>query len=290
MSLSVKDKVINHFLTRYLLEPRLSKYLDSRNVATRKKMGTDGARKLVLKYINELKINNDKIYVLKLDIKKYFYNIDHDVLKNLLIDKLDSFEYDLMCKIIDSTDKEYINKEIKKIVNNKEIDVPYYEMGKGLPIGNMTSQFLSIYYLYKLDHYIVHNLKLEYYVRYMDDFLIFDTDKKKLEDAMKIITNKLESEYKLEVNKKKTWISDIKYEFSFLGLTYKVINKKIVIRIKRSNIDKIKKKTRELRFNLDNGYISYKSAFSSIMTYKGFFKDADTRIIDRIIEKNFYEK
>lgn len=55
MSLSVKDKVINHFVTRYILENKLTKYLDERNVATRKGMGTDYAVKLVIKYMNKLK-------------------------------------------------------------------------------------------------------------------------------------------------------------------------------------------------------------------------------------------
>lgn len=49
----------------------------------------------------------------------------------------------------------------------------------------MTSQFLSIYYLYKLDHFIVNDLHLKYYVRYMDEFIILDSDINKLKDAKK---------------------------------------------------------------------------------------------------------
>ena len=170
MSLSVKDKVINHFITKYVLENSLSKYLDERNVATRKGMGTDYAIKLVKKYINKLKCKYDNFYVLKLDISKYFYSVDHDVLKKLMADKLDIYEYDIISKIIDSTNKIYINETINELKLKNSVDIPLYEYGKGLPIGNMTSQFLSIYYLNKLDHFIVHDLKLKYYVRYMDYF------------------------------------------------------------------------------------------------------------------------
>ena len=166
MSLSIKDKIINHFVTRYALEAKLTKYLDPRNVATRKGMGTDYGIRLVIKYLKKLK--NNKFYILKIDISKYFYSIDHEVLKELLVDKLDSYEYDLICKIIDSTNEEYINSTINKIKEKNNIEVPLYYHGRGLPIGNMTSQFLSIFYLYKLDHYIVHDLKLKYYVKYMD--------------------------------------------------------------------------------------------------------------------------
>ena len=248
MSLSVKDKVINHFITKYVLENSLSKYLDERNVATRKGMGTDYAIKLVKKYINKLKCKYDNFYVLKLDISKYFYSVDHDVLKKLMADKLDIYEYDIISKIIDSINKNYINETINKVKKNN--DIPLYEYNKGLPIGNMTSQFLSIYYLYKLDHFIVNDLHLKYYVRYMDDFIILDNDIKKLKEAKKIITDKLEKEYKLKINEKKTWINNIKYGFNFLGYTYKVIDKKTIIKIKRSNIDKIKKRIKEVKYLL----------------------------------------
>lgn len=219
MSLSVKDKVINHFITRYVLEKKLIKYLNDRNVATRKGMGTDYA------IINKVKKNND---------------------------------------------------------------IPLYEYNKGLPIGNMTSQFLSIYYLYKLDYFIVNDLHLKYYVRYMDDFIILDNDIKKLKEAKKIITDKLEKEYKLKINEKKTWINNIKYGFSFLGYTYKVIDKKTIIKIKRSNIDKIKKRIKEVKYLFNTGKMGYYSTFCSIMTYLNSYKYADDRKIKRLIDKYWY--
>ena len=197
MSLSVSDKIINHFVTRYSLEKNLTKYLDPRNIATRKNMGTDYGIKLVRKYLNKLKKDNDMFYILKIDISKYFYSIDHNVLKSELKDKLDDYEYDIISKIIDTTNEEYVNKEIFHNISKHNLDLPLYYFGKGLPIGNMTSQFLSIFYLHKLDHFIVHDLKLKYYVRYMDDFIIMDKDLNKLKQAREIIIEKLEQEYKL---------------------------------------------------------------------------------------------
>lgn len=290
MSLSVKDKVINHFITKYVLENSLSKYLDERNVATRKGMGTDYAIKLVKKYINKLKCKYDNFYVLKLDISKYFYSVDHDVLKKLMADKLDIYEYDIISKIIDSTNKIYINETINELKLKNSVDIPLYEYGKGLPIGNMTSQFLSIYYLNKLDHFIVHDLKLKYYVRYMDDFIILDSDINKLKDAKKTIIDKLEKEYKLMINEKKTWINNMKYGFSFLGYTYKVIDKKAIIKIKRSNIDKIKKRIKEVKYLFNTGKMGYYSTFCSIMTYSNSYKYVDDRKIKRLIDKYWYNE
>ena len=288
MSLSIKDKIINHFVTRYALEAKLTKYLDLRNVATRKGMGTDYGIRLVIKYLKKLKSN--KFYILKIDISKYFYSIDHEVLKELLVDKLDSYEYDLICKIIDSTNEEYINSTINKIKKDNKVEVPLYYHGLGLSIGNVSSQILSIFYLYKLDHYIVHDLKLKYYVRYMDDFIIMDSDLEKLKKAKDIIIDKLDKKYKLKVNRKKTKIVSCKEGFSFLGYIFKVIDKKLVIKIKRSNLEKIKKRIKQLRYLLDRNKISHYRAFCSIMTYSNCYKYTENIRILKLIDRYFFHE
>ena len=75
-----------------ILEPKLTKYLDNRNIATRKGMGTDYGIRLMKKYL-EINKKYDTFYVLKIDIRKYFYSIDHEVLHNMLKNDLDSDEY-----------------------------------------------------------------------------------------------------------------------------------------------------------------------------------------------------
>ena len=210
MSLNMKDKIINHYVARFILLPKLNKYLDIRNCATRKNMGYDYAIKLLKRYI-ECNKKYGKFYILKIDISKYFYSIDHNILKELLKDKLNEEEYKIVSRIIDSTNESYINKIIINIKNNllikdknrcNEINkLPLYEYNKGLPIGNMTSQILSIFYLYKLDHYIIHNLNLKYMVRYMDDYIIISNDKNKLKKALKEIEYILNKKYKLNINK-----------------------------------------------------------------------------------------
>ena len=77
----------------------------------------------------------------------------------------------------------------------KEIkNIPNYKFGKGLPIGNMTSQFLAIFYLSDIDHYIKEVLRYKYYIRYMDDLVILDCNKKKLLKGFKLIKEMLEKE------------------------------------------------------------------------------------------------
>ena len=211
MSLAMRDKVINHYFTRYVLMPKLTKFLDDRNVATRKNMGTQAGINYVKKFLEKNK-RYDKFYILKIDISKYFYTIDHAILKKMLKNHLDDFEYQYVVSIIDSTNCPYINdsirflkeRELSRSDRKQEIDkIPYYEAGKGLPIGNMCSQFLSIFYLNALDHKIIHDFHIKHYVRYMDDFLLIDPDKKHLENCLKEIEQILKEDYKLTLNKNK---------------------------------------------------------------------------------------
>ena len=109
-------------------------------------MGTSCALKMFKKEIKNFK-KYDNFYFFKLDISKYFYSINHEVLKSLLINDLNEEEYDLVSKIIDSTNKDYVNRKISYLESKINEKLPKYEFGCGLPIGNLTSQFLAIFYL-----------------------------------------------------------------------------------------------------------------------------------------------
>ncbi len=292
MSLKILDKIINHFTTRYILEPKLTKYLDYRNIATRKGMGTDYGIWLIKKYL-EMNKKYDTFYSLKIDISKYFYSINHEVLLGMLKNELDNDEYILVNSIINSTNYDYINKQIihlKEIYQNKyhdrleELDsIPLYSYRKGLPIGNLTSQFLSIYYLNRLDHYIVHDLKIKCYLRYMDDFILIHHDKKYLKYCLLKIRNILNKQYKLEINLKKTQISNIKHGFTILGYRFQVINKKTIIHIKKDTKNRIKRKVKENKYLLDQNVSNFSKVFSSINNYYYSYKYSDEakKIVDQ---------
>lgn len=224
----------------------------------------------------------DEFYILKIDISKYFYNIDHDVLKSLIKPYLDNDEYLYICSVIDSTNKKYINETIVKLKNHElsynvkcreEIEnIPLYAYKKGLPIGNLTSQFLAIYYLNELDHYIIHDLKLPKYIRYMDDFIIMCEDKEKLKEALAKIEEVLNNKYKLKLNRKKTKLIKSSNGFTFLGYRFRVINRKTIVTLCSSTKNRIKKKVKENKYLYKNGYINFEKVFSSVNTYLYGFK------------------
>lgn len=297
MSLPIKDKVVNHFVTRTILEPQLTKYLDPRNIATRKNMGTDYGVRKIKQYL-ELNKKYKNFYILKMDISKYFYSIDHEVLKNMLKDKLSPFDFNLISHIIDSTNLSIINETIQK---QKEIftfkypsraqeiaDIPFYMKGKGLPIGNMTSQFLSIFYLYKLDHHIVHDLKIPHYIRYMDDFILVHPDREYLKKVRDEVITILNKDYKLQVNKKKTKIVSAKEGFAFLGYTFKVINKKTILHVNARTTTKVIKSIKKKKYEYQKGMINYEQAFCSISTFLYSFKHAKNMKIKNAIFKYWF--
>lgn len=279
MSLNMPEKVINHYFTTNYLIPKLDKLLDDRNVATRVGKGTDYALSLVRKYIEYYKRCNEKFYVLKIDISKFFYKIDHEKLKDMLKDDLSYDEYLFACKIIDSTNYDYINDKINSILNkNPGLILPLYEYGKGLPIGNLSSQCLSVYYLNRLDHFIIHDLHLKNYVRYMDDFLIFSNDRDYLYRCKYIIVDKLINEYKLSVNKKKTFIIDGKIGFTFLGYKFMIRNNRTIMIVKKSSLRSMKKRVKRNKNLYERGEITFEKYFSSLINYYFSYRASKMKI------------
>lgn len=275
MSQNITDKVINHLVSKYYLIDIFDKSFIDSNIATRINKGTHYGIKLTKKYLNEMKRKYDDFYYLKFDISKYFYNIDHDVIKDIIKSKIkDKKVLNIINNIIDSTDSEYVNNEINKLkaneinrinklnISNKEKkikmdeinNIPYYRKRKGLPIGNMTSQILAITYLNELDHYIKEKLKIKYYIRYMDDGILIHYDKEYLKYCLREI-EKILNKYELKVNPKKTKINNIKSGMDFLGFRFYVKNNKIILKLRNDCKKRFKKKIKNFNYNI---YQSYK--------------------------------
>lgn len=278
MSQSITDKIINHLVAKYFLVDVFDKGFIDTNIATRIGKGTHYGLAKLKKYLNTIKLSNDNFYYLKFDISKYFYNIDHDVVKELIRRKIkDKKVLKIIDNIIDSTDSDYINesisilkeKEIKRInnlnISDKEKtikieeinNIPFYLKGKGFPIGNMTSQVLAILYLNELDHYIKEVLNIKYYIRYMDDGVLIHENKEYLKyclSKIKIILSK----YKLKLNLRKTEINSIKKELDFLGYRYSIKNNKVIMKVRNDCKKRFKKKMKEFKYDV---YQSYKGHF-----------------------------
>lgn len=162
MSSTLEDKIVNHVICKKVLLP-LDKYLIDSNCATRIGRGTSYARYLLDKYLVNIKNKSSTFYILKFDFKKYFYKINHKVLLKKLSKYLSNNDLLLIKEILNTTNYDYINNTISKLGMDT-----FYKKDTGLPIGNYTSQFLAVFYLNDLDHFIKEKLDCKYYIRYMD--------------------------------------------------------------------------------------------------------------------------
>lgn len=284
MSDTIYDKIVNYVVAYKILLPALSSSLIDQNVATRKGMGAKKAYYYFEKYANTLK-NNGNVYVLKIDIKKYFYNINHLILMNLLKRYIkDELVLKLILSIINQTNSDYINKDINYLKENvindlyyknisikekneliKKIkEIPLYKDGKGLSIGNVCSQILAVFYLNEFDHYVKEKLKCKYYIRYMDDIIVLSNDKLFLKNIYNLIEIEL-SKYDLSVNPKSN-IYKLNNSFTFLGRTYYIKKDNVFYRCRSVTYNGIIKKINYLR-NKD-----FKKYYPSKISYRGYLK------------------
>lgn len=285
MSQSIEDKVINHLIAKYLLVDVYENIYTNSMCATRINKGSSYGISLVKKYLNEIKYKNSNFYYLKLDIKKYFYNIDHDILKSILNRKIkDKDALEVLYKIIDSTNSTYINDCIRKLKNdrikyldNLELiketeEIPLYEYNKGCSIGNQTSQAFGLIYLCDFNHYLKEDLHLKYVVNYMDDFIIIHEDKKYLNYCLEKIEKYLTNKLKLELNINKTKINGIKNGIDFLGYRFIIKSNKIIMKLRTRVKNNFTRKIKNLILLVNNNYIDEKAFYKWLSSYNGLLK------------------
>ncbi|MBO5138225.1 MAG: RNA-directed DNA polymerase [Bacilli bacterium] len=241
-SLPFKDRVVIRCFCDQVLKKKIEPKLIYDNTACRKEKGTDFAIKRLEKFLRHeyLLENNNNIYFLKADIRKYFPSIDHKILLNILE------------KINFSEDEMWM---IRKLIleqpdNNK----------KGLPLGNQSSQWFALLYLNTIDRYIKEKLRIKAYVRYMDDMILIHRDKKYLKECLQKIEEICNSKLNLELNDK-TQISMVKNGIDFLGYRH-ILNEKgkIIRKLRASSKVRMKRHVKTLgklkRKNIvDNDYV-----------------------------------
>lgn len=143
---------------------------------------------------------------------------------------------------------------------------------RGIPIGNLTSQLFVNIYLDKLDQFVKNDLKIKYYLRYVDDFVILDQDKKKLCQIKKLITQFLKEKLFLEMHPRKQTIAPVEKGIDFLG--YVVFEKFCLLR--KSNKEKFRKRLKKMKKALRENRLSKENALASITSWLAHAQHAQT--------------
>lgn len=237
VSQGIIDKIVNHLVARYILYPAILPCLLDVNVASRKGLGTAAGLKIAQEFNRKCKVKYGSYYILKCDISKFFSSINHEILKEKIKRRIKEKEsLDIVFRIIDSNEP-------------------------GLFIGSMTSQILAVFYLNDLDHFIKEKLKVKYYVRYQDDFLLFHESKEYLQYCYNEIKKFLENE-KLMLNKK-TRIFKNTDNYIFLGRNAKG---------RYVRYRNVKRKLKARRYKYEKGQIPLGSYVGSLTCYEELLK------------------
>jgi len=203
-----RDRVVHHALCQ-VIEPIFDRTFIYDTYANRLGKGTHQAIERYQYYAQRYP------YVLKCDIRKFFASIDHQILKEKL-------RWKIRCK-----DTLWLIDSIIDASNPQEPHLIYFpgddlfspqERKRGLPIGNLTSQFWGNVYLNRFDHFIKEELGVPGYIRYVDDFVLFATSNEELREWKRVIKEKL-AELRLVPHPGKTRIYQVKDGVPFLGFT-----------------------------------------------------------------------
>ena len=264
MALEFRDRVAQHAIYRQL-NPLLDKQFIFDSYACRKKKGTHKAVQRLQYWFRQVERKPGQYYYLKLDISKYFYRIDHEILLGILREKI--ADKDLL----------YI---LEGIVNCEDTsfglplgadigEMPMCEMlaEVGLPIGNLTSQMFANLYLDQLDQFCKHKLRLRYYIRYMDDVIIVHNSKKHLENVKREIAAFLADRLHLQLNNK-TCIRPVYMGAEFVG--FRVWSTHVKLRKKTA-----KKMVKRLKFVFSAyrmGEIDREKMERTVASYRGILQ------------------
>jgi retron-type reverse transcriptase len=245
-----RDRVVHHALVR-VIDPIFDKIFIYDSCANR----TDKGNLFTIKRFELFKrkvTNNFKseAFCLKADIKHYFQEINHNFLIEIIKRKIKD---------------ERVIWLIEQILKNNII---FGRKKIGMPLGNLTSQFFANVYLNELDYFVKHKLKVKYYIRYVDDFVILHSSKEQLENWKNKIENFLRKKLELELHPDKSRIVALSKGIDFVGFRsfyyFKLLRKR--------NIKNMINKTELFK----NKELNYKQIIESFQGWNAYAKWANS--------------
>jgi retron-type reverse transcriptase len=200
-----RDRVVHHALCN-VIEPIFERSFIHDSYACRKGKGSHSA---VRRYTEFARKNR---YVLKCDIQKYFQSVDHAILLDMVLQKI---RCPSTLWLIESVVASRCDNSVVFYFKGDDLFAPY-QRSRAIPIGNLTSQFFANVYLNGFDHFVKESLRCKYYIRYVDDFVVFDNSKEKLRDVKQELETYLSS-LRLCLHRNKSRVYHVKDGVRFLG-------------------------------------------------------------------------
>ncbi len=230
---SFRDRIVHHLLINHIERPIDKKFIYD-SLACRKNKGALLGIRRLKRFIKKITHNNTKqAYYLKLDIESFFYSIDKEILYRILKKEINRLNFNkkdkadliwLISKIIfHDPCSNYKKKGSFKIIGSLPKNKSLFTIpkGKGLAIGNLTSQFFANLYLNEVDQYIKRKLEVKYYLRYADDMLFLSEDIDTLEIIKRKVELFLQKRLRLKIKSNKTKYGSVYQGIDFVGYIVK---------------------------------------------------------------------
>ena len=258
-----RDRIVHHGICR-IIEPLFEKSFIYDSYANRLGKGTSKALERFECFKRKVSKNNTlSSYVLKADIKKYFETMNPEILLSLVKTKIKD---------------EKVLFLIKTILKNYSTGP-----GKGMPLGNLTSQFFANVYLHELDLFVKHTLKVKYYLRYVDDFIILKNDPRTLEKYKLQIQAFLKEKLSLTLHPEKSKILYLKQGITILG--FRIFPHHKLLR--RGNMQRRIKELKKQKELYKESFISYDEIYNSFQGWNVFARQANTFKIRSKLHQQF---
>ena len=220
-----RDRVIHHAICN-IIESVFDKRFIHDSFANRLRKGTLNAVKRFDEFKRKVSQNNTvRCYVLKADVKSYFDTVNHRILLGILGKRIKD---------------ERVMWLIKRILDNHKGE----NTNKGMPLGNLTSQFFANVYLNELDQFVKHKLRAKYYIRYVDDFVILHQSRKVLEEYKEQTDVFLREKLDLKLHPDKSQVLKLEKGVGFLGFRVFYHHKLLV----KKNMRKFEKRMEQMKY------------------------------------------
>lgn len=256
-----RDRVVHHALCN-IIQPIFERSFIHDSYANRLGFGTHRALRRFTHFARSSR------YILQCDVRKYFPSIDHAILKTLIRRK------------IKCPDTLWLIDTIINGSNEQEPSIEYFpgdtlltplERRRGLPIGNLTSQFFANIYLNGFDHFVKRQLKAHKYLRYVDDFALFTDDWQYLSDARSAIENHLAT-LRLKIHPVKSQLFATYHGANFVG--FRVLPDRI--RVRSDNLHRARLRFKHLQIAYAHNRIEFDRLTQSVQSWAAHLKHGDT--------------
>lgn len=247
-----RDRVVHHALVR-VLEPIFEKRFIEDSFACRKGKGTHAALRRAHQFTKAWP------YALKCDIASYFPSIDHGILLSQIERVVgDKAVLDLI-RIILESHHDAIEQEW-----NQDGDLfSVRERPRGLPIGNLTSQFFANVYLNPIDHFVKHELRVRGYVRYVDDFLLFGEDRRILKELGRLVREKI-AELRLAIHPDKYRLLRTADGVDFVGFVSFPDGRR---KLRKGNVRRFDRRLARMKFEAAQGEREWAEVTRSVQSW-----------------------